>query len=404
MSSQQADQTYLSGLTVLYVEDNPGTQQQVANFLRYRVGRVCLKEDGSQGLECFRRERPDIVVIDIIMLGTDGLELIEAIRAEAPGMPVIVTTACLQTQVLLRAMATGVNHYLLKPLHSGELEAALLACSHNLRVAKELVALQKQKLDQLQAQHVQTLGVLAGGMAHDYNNLLQALMTNVALAKRVRNNPYEVFNLLDSAESAWDEIRELGDRLRLLHQERAPFYCTSSLESDLRDVLEDSAGSSACALRIVLADDLPKICFNRLQMKTVLKILADNAFEAMAGCGTLRVEGKVHQINQEDALPLAQGDYLHLSFSDQGPGIHPDILPNMFSPYASTKERGSRRGMGLSLAMAQAIVRLHAGLLLAENAEEGGATLHLYLPIPGPGEGVDSTCPIQTFRESAQAS
>ena len=101
---------------------------------------------------------------------------------------------------------------------------------------------------------------------------------------------------------------------------------------------------------------------------------------------------------------MAPGDYLQLSFSDQGPGIAPGILPIMFSPYTSTKARGKQRGMGLSLALAQAIVRQHAGALLAENRTGGGATLHLLLPVPSPRENLAASKLTREVGASAQAS
>jgi signal transduction histidine kinase len=405
MPSNQADQMCLAGLTVLYVEREPRTQRLVSRFLHGRVRRFCLAENGASGLERFRSERPDLLVSDLIGPEADSLALIEVIRAEAPEVPVILTTACEQPQVIIRALELGVRRFLLKPLSAVRFGAALLDCAQELRMAREGAARQQQKLALLQAQHEETLGVLASGLAHDYNNLLQGLMTYVAIAKHSRNRPDLLLQLLDSAEAAWEEIRELGNRLGLLHQqERAPFHYVNNLATFTRDALDDSLGASVCALEVVLPDELPRVSFNRQQMKAVLSILARNAVEAMGGSGTLRVEGQARRISPEEPLPVAPGDYLQLSFSDQGPGIAPAILPVMFSPYTSTKARGKQRGMGLSLALAQAIVKLHGGVLLGENRTGGGATLHLLLPVPRPQESLAASKPLQEIEASAQVS
>jgi len=114
----------------------------------------------------------------------------------------------------------------------------------------------------------------------------------------------------------------------------------------------------------------------------VFEILARNAEEAMGGEGTVIVEAGVTNVALDGPLPLGPGEYLHLTLSDSGAGIDPQIYPVMFSPYTSTKERGTRRGMGMGLAVAQAIMKLHGGALAAEQPTEKGATLHLYLPVP----------------------
>ncbi len=422
MNSNQADHLFLSGLTVLYVEHEVATQSRVEKFLDQLVGRLCVAADGLGGFELFRRERPDLLVCNLIGQESNSLALVKAIRAEAPGLPVILTTACEETHVFLRSLEIGVNRFLLKPLNTTLLEAALLHCAHDLRVARERAALQKQKLELLQAQHEETLGALAGGLAHDYNNLLQGVMANVYLAKQSRTHPNEVFHLLDAAESAWEEIRELGHRLGLLLQNRTLFQFAHNLEADLREALGDYLGASGCTLELYLPEDLPQVRFDREQMRAALSILASNAMEAMGGSGTLRVEGKVRRITLEEPVPVAPGDYLQLSFSDRGPGIAQAILPIMFSPYTSSKARGSQRGMGLSLALAQSIMKQHAGALLGENRTDGGATLYLLLPVPslqeGPATGgtvqnrdsrtrfteLDSLCPATLVSNSMNAS
>ena len=383
MPHTQADRDFLAGLTVLYVEDDPTIRGLTEGFLRRRTRRVLAAEDGETGLALFRQERPAILVTDIMMPKRDGLALIEAIRAEAPELPVIITTAFEQTQFLLRSITLGVDRYVLKPIDPDQLEAALLHCARSLRVDRELAELQAHKLELLQSQHEQTLVILAGGMAHDYNNLLQSLMTTVATARLCRNNPARAFDLLDSAEVAWGQIKELSENLALLSEKRVAGWTAEPVEPTLKATLDESLQATKSTVDLELPTDLPPVSFNPPQLKRVISILASNALDAMGGAGRLQVAGQVREVTQEDPLPLPAGSYLELSFTDQGPGIAPEMLPLMFSPYTSTKERGRQRGMGLNLAIAQAIMKLHSGALVAENPEGGGARLHLYLPVPG---------------------
>ncbi len=390
MSSLAADQVFLAGLTVLYVEDEPTVRRMASEHLRPQVGRLCVAADGAEGLELFRRARPDLIITALMLPKLDGLGFIEAVRSEAPHLPVIVTSALDQPSVFIQAIALGVNRYLLKPLHPDQLNAALLHCADLLRRTR-VTEPQPQGLDQRQAQLEAILGVFADGMAHDYNNLLQALMLFVDLAKECRNDPDAVFELLTTVESSWAEIRELGNRLELLGRSAVAFEDTYSLESILSAAWDEEVRGSSCRLALEFAEfaeGLPALRLNMVQIKMVIKILARNAIEAMGGSGTLRIEGKVRQVRRADALPLVPGAYLHLACTDQGPGIAPEILSIIFSPCASTKARGDQRGRGFSLTLAQAIVNRHGGALLAENSADGGATLHLYLPLPDTGQAL----------------
>ncbi len=388
MPSNPADRAHLSGLTVLYVEDEPTIRGLTTSFLYRRAKRVLVAEDGVEGLALFHEDPPDLVVTDIMMPRCDGLAMIEAIRAEAPELPVIITTAFEQTHFLLRSIALGVDRFVLKPIDPDQLEAALLHCAQNLRVGQELAAFQAQKLALLEAQHEETLALLAGGMAHDYNNLLQGVLAATSAAQLLRDNPVRAFALLDSTEAAWGQIKELSTNLELLGQRRAATRLADRLEPVLQASLAEAIEHEAGRVSLELPEDLPLVQFNPPQLKRVMTILVNNAFEAMGGTGRLQIVGQVRRLSRELALPLPEGDYLELSFHDQGPGIAPAMLPLMFKPYTSTKERGSQRGMGLNLAIAQAILKLHAGALVAENAATGGATLHLYLPVPGTSSGV----------------
>lgn len=384
MTPNSPDQDFLASLTVLLVEDEPDVREAMAEFLRRRVGCLLLAANGKEGLALFKEKQPALVVTDILMPIMDGLIMAGQIRDRAPGTPILVVTAFGRMDYLMKAIEMGIDSYVVKPVKAELLEAALLKCARALRLEAELALLRRQRLEYLQTQHETNIGVLAGGLAHDYNNLLQSILVSLSLAKRCLQDTAETRESVQMTEESWREARELGQRLSLLHPSPVEHRQCSKLEPLLRYALEEALGQTACHPEFDLPEDLPELRFDEGQLETVFRALARNAAEAMQGTGTLHVSGQVLAVPEDNDLGLLAANYLQLSFRDEGPGILPEMLPVLFMPYSSTKDRGSDRGMGLSLAVSQAIMKLHQGSLKAESIPGEGATFHLYLPIPAP--------------------
>jgi diguanylate cyclase (GGDEF) domain len=130
--------SFLKTVSVLYVEDNPDIRNQLAQFLRRRVGALYLAENGQEGLEVFLARQPDIVVTDVLMPVMDGLKMAEGIKAHNEDTPIIVTTAFNEQDYFLRAIDIGVDKYVLKPVDTGQLLKVVLKSAHALRQQREL--------------------------------------------------------------------------------------------------------------------------------------------------------------------------------------------------------------------------------------------------------------------------
>jgi len=128
----------LKGLTLLYVEDDQDIRDQLAQFLRRRVGTLYTANNGREGLAAFRAHRPDIVVSDIRMPEMDGLDMADAIKQEHPGTPVIMTTAFNETGYFLKAIDIGVDKYVMKPVKVDVLVEAIHRSAHALQAERNL--------------------------------------------------------------------------------------------------------------------------------------------------------------------------------------------------------------------------------------------------------------------------
>ncbi len=116
-------------LAVLYTEDDETTRDEVSLFLKRRVRSLATASNGREGLERFREERPDVVVTDIRMPVMDGLAMARTMRTEYRGILIVVTTAHSDVNSMLDAIDIGVDQYVIKPVETGKLLAALEKCS-----------------------------------------------------------------------------------------------------------------------------------------------------------------------------------------------------------------------------------------------------------------------------------
>ena len=127
----------VKGLTVLYVEDDPDIRRLILPTLEREVGRVLVAENGREGLDRFKRHRPDMVVTDILMPVMDGLAMARAIRDTDDDIPIIVTTAHNDESFFLQSIDLGIDRYVLKPTKPATLLAALEKCAYFLRQRRE---------------------------------------------------------------------------------------------------------------------------------------------------------------------------------------------------------------------------------------------------------------------------
>ena len=378
------DRAWLATLSVLYVEDDAETRAHFTRFLGRRVGRVVEAADGVEGLERFRAERPALVVTDIQMPRMDGLAMVEEIRTIAPGTPVIVTTAFEQIDYLQRSIDARVDKYVTKPVLTDRLEEALLSCAHGLRAEARLVRERQDEVDRLRTHEHEARRLLAAGMAHDFNNLIQTIFLAFESVLPLAAPGSESRETVDDGLQAVLQARTLGQHLQTLSESGFAAHAPMRIEPTLQGAIADALSGSRTSLRLGLPEGLPMVVHNRDLLGRAFAHLARNAREAMSDAGVLSVEATTRVLAEGEAPPLPAGPCVQVTFRDTGPGIAPDVLPRVFDPYFSTKPRGCVRGMGLGLSLCLAILRRHGGLVSASSTPGEGAVLTVLLPAVEP--------------------
>jgi signal transduction histidine kinase/ActR/RegA family two-component response regulator len=236
------------------------------------------------------------------------------------------------------------------------------------------------------AERMQALGQLAGGVAHDFNNILQAVQGGAALIDKRAADPASVQRfarmILDATERGTSITRRLLAFARR-GELRAEAVDPQELLLGLRDVLSHTLGS-AIIVEVVLANDLLPLLADKGQLETVLVNLATNARDAMPDGGTLTFTAEVELVREAEPgkaghrAELRPGRYVRLSIVDVGTGIDQRMLARVLEPFFSTKPQG--QGTGLGLSMAKGFVEQSGGSLTIESSPGRGTRVHLWLP------------------------
>lgn len=141
MENKKLNTNYLKTLTVLYVEDEEETRKQISQFLTRFVGRLVTTVNGTEGLEAFITDAPDIVITDIHMPEMDGLAMAREIRKISAKVPIVALTAFEEATYMMSAIEISMTKYIIKPVSSNLLLDSLIDCASRLREELQAVRL-----------------------------------------------------------------------------------------------------------------------------------------------------------------------------------------------------------------------------------------------------------------------
>lgn len=232
----------------------------------------------------------------------------------------------------------------------------------------------------LRARNLESIGYLAGGIAHDFNNLLTTIIGNISLVKMQMDPDEKSFRRMEDAENACLRASTLTKQLITFSRGGTPIRYQVLVGQLVRDEAAFCLDGTGTAFMFDEPGNLWKAKADEGQLRQAFDSIIRNASEAMRDGGQLTIRTTNTIVNPASTLPLKEGKYVHISFSDTGVGIPEENLPKIFDPYFTTKEMGSQKGMGLGLAIAYSIIASHEGAITVESQQGVGTTFHVYLP------------------------
>lgn len=246
----------------------------------------------------------------------------------------------------------------------------------------------------LRAQRMESIGTLAGGIAHDLNNIISPIMMSVEMLQLIQKDPESsrwIIMIRDNAERAADLIKQVLTFARGMEGERIAVQVKHILK-ELVGVLTQTLPKSI-QIKFDISPELWLIFGDPTQIHQVLMNICINARDAMPDGGTLTVSAKSIRIDDTYARmnsDLVPGAYVQIVIQDTGTGMDASVINRIFDPFFTTKEVGKGTGLGLSTALT--IVKGHGGALNVYSEAGQGSRFSIYLPASDvAAEGTEST-------------
>jgi signal transduction histidine kinase/ActR/RegA family two-component response regulator len=255
------------------------------------------------------------------------------------------------------------------------------------RVEERTQALQESERQMQQVLKLQAIGTLAGGISHDFNNILFPIIgyTELALDDVPKESPTakSLQEVLKAANRARDLVQQILTFSRQNGRERKPIRVSTII----REALRLLRASIPTTIDIVtqIDDAAGSVMGDPTQIHQVVMNLCTNAYHAMLETGG-RIEISLESVDvgYEETVKrigIQMGPHLHLAVKDEGVGMDASVLERIFEPYYTTKEPG--KGTGLGLSVIHGIVKNHGGFITVESTPGRGSAFHVYLPAIG---------------------
>ena len=347
----------------------------------YRV--TSVRAEARPAIDGIAEESPDLVLMDIQLRGSmDGIDAAREINNRF-SIPVLFLTAFADSDILDRARKVGAYGYMIKPFSNQELHAMVEVALYKHRTDKE----REQLNDRLRrAQKYESLRLMAGGIAHRFNNSMHAVLGNIAFAMEDLPPDSPAMASLKNAKMAATSSAELG--AQLLACSGRGFYDLKKL--DLTALIKQTIFSHEALLppsvdlNLDMKRELPYVKIDPEQLELVLVALVTNSIESLKGNqGTITIETSVQDLVKNDLKSLRMGQFLNegpyvcLSVIDTGCGMDESTIRKVFDPFFSTKFTG--RGLGLATTLG--VVQAHNGTVKVESDLGSGTTVEILLPV-----------------------
>ncbi|WP_233262075.1 ATP-binding protein [Vitiosangium sp. GDMCC 1.1324] len=347
---------------VLLVEDEPEIRAYLRQVLKPYY-RLLEATNGEEGLKTAQKERPDLIVSDVMMPVMSGIQMLAALRSspETVDTPIIMLTARQEVDAKVEGLSMGANDYLGKPFSPREMLARIEA---QLRLRDAAVrAAENERLA--------ATGLLTSGFAHEVRNPLNGLMNSLQPLREslTSGNPD-----LGMAVAMLDLIEECGQRIRGLAEGLLSFVRTGSkaVAVDLGASLDASVQALSWRLPAGMKVERDYQCPEPVwgdpgSLNQVWVNLLDNAVRAVGPDGVVKVS------------TARDGGDAVVSIIDNGVGIKPENMERLFQPFFSTRDAGE--GTGLGLALCQRIILRQGGRIRIFSDYGKGTRVEVRLPL-----------------------
>ena len=243
-------------------------------------------------------------------------------------------------------------------------------------IAEDITEKMKIELELQKIHKLEAIGVLATGVAHEFNNVLTGILGNISLAKVKFSLEEKLYEIIEEAEKSCLKARELTKQLLTFSKGGTLIKKPTEIIELIKQSLTSIIKNSNIIYEFQLEDSLNKVEIDEIQIINVINNLIINAIQAMPYGGKIILKGENIFLNESNSLSLGEGNYVKISIIDQGCGIKEENLTKIFDPFFTTKEIGA----GLGLSISHTIIKKHNGTITVESELKKGSTFSIYIP------------------------
>ena len=384
-------------IKILFIEDNPADARLVGELILDVCRQGKEKHDFeleyfdrlSKALDYLSKHEVQVILTDIGLPDSEGLEIINKLQAIAPTAPIVVLTGNSDEETLgFQAIHLGAEDYFIKLGMTGR--GLVRAIKYAIERKHMRLELQATQLQLIEAVKMQSIGRLAAGVAHEVKNPLAIILMGIEyLSKNIATGKNEMTKVLADMMRA---VRRADKVIKGLLNFSSPKKLDLK-PTDLNQVLEKTLSLARHAfvehhvsIHKMLSKALPPVNLDSNKMEHVFVNIFMNAFDAMPEeGGTLILKTLMEKLTPSDHKLLYRendhfkmgDDVVIIEIENTGSSIPDENLEKIFEPFFTTK--GPRKGTGLGLAITKTIIELHKGVIKIGNRKEGGVRVSIML-------------------------
>lgn len=248
-------------------------------------------------------------------------------------------------------------------------------------VSPQIGANERQQTDEhlLELSKLRSIGIIAGGIAHDLNNMLTIILGYISMVKFDVKGNINIFDKLTMAEKASLRAKGLAQQLLIFSKGESLIKKAAPILDIIKDSANFALSGSNVGYELSISDDLWSVEIDEDQMNQVFNNLIINARQAIPEGGTIKITAEniiIEREIREYGMQLQSGNHLKISIEDNGVGIPEKHLQKIFDPYFTSKQAGN----GLGLATTYSIIKKHGGLITVDSRPGVGTIFYIYLP------------------------
>src|SRR5437867_2520272 len=370
-----------SDLRIVFVEDSPQDAELEERELRkgglqFDSMRVWTREDCVRALKQFK---PDLIISDYSLPEMDGLTALKIASEICPNVPFIFVSGTIGEERAIESLKRGATDYVAK----NQLKGLMTKVHRALKEAEEREEKRWLEEQLREAQKMESIGTLAGGIAHEFNNLLTPIIGYSELVLNQTRND-------DPLRQHIEEIKKAGERAASLTRQLLAYSRKQVLQPRVLDLNAVIAELDKMLRRLIggnielvtrLAPELGRVRIDPGQIEQIVINLAVNARDSMPKGGKLTIETTNAELDEaypRKRVAVTPGQYVMLSVGDTGCGMDAQTQSHLFEPFFTTKELG--KGTGLGLSMVYGIVKQSGGDIWVYSEIGRGTVFKIYLP------------------------